>query len=89
MDRDPAAAGVQAEVCAAVVQEFAAVLDLPLAEVDADADFYSALDGVSQQKLELLARLEDRFATRITDEEAADLHTVHDFAGLLSTRLQR
>jgi len=89
MDRDPAAAGVCAEVCAAVAQELAAVLDLPLSDVDDDADFYSGLDGASQQKLELLARLEERFATRITDEEAAGVHTVRDFAGLLSTRPRR
>lgn len=66
--------------------EFAAVLDLPVAGIDPDADFYSALDGVSQQKLELLARLEERFATRISDEEAADAHTVRDFAALLARR---
>jgi acyl carrier protein len=87
MDSDPAA-GVRAEISAAVTQEFAAVLDLPVTAVGADADFYSALDGVSQQKLELLARLEDRFSTTITDEEAADLHTVRDFAGLLTSKLQ-
>lgn len=81
------ASGVRGQVSAAVAQEFAAVLDLPAGAVDPDADFYTALDGVSQQKLELLARLEDRFDTTITDAEAADLHTVRDFAGLLARRL--
>ena len=96
MDSDPAPAAVRrgatevpAAVASAVTEEFAAVLDLPADRVDPDADFYAVLDGVSQQKLELLARLEDRFATTITDGEAADLHTVRDFAGLLSGRLQR
>lgn len=76
-----------ADLGSRVRAQFALVLDVPISEVSDDGDFYDDLDGDSLQKLELTARVEEEFATKLTDEEVADLRTVNDFSRVLAARL--
>ena len=70
----------------AVHEEFSAVLSVPMQEIGRETDFYD-LGGDSLQKLELIARLEERFAVKLADGEIADLGTVTDHARLLAAKL--
>ena len=73
-------------LAAAVHAEFSAVLSVPVQDISREMDFYD-LGGDSLQKLELIARLEERFAIKLADGEVADLGTVTDHARLLAAKL--
>jgi acyl carrier protein len=80
-DEDPGDAIVD------VVREvFAVVLSVPVDDVPAHAHFFDELEGDSLQKLELSARLEERFTVVLSDDEVAGSNTVHDFARLVAAK---
>jgi acyl carrier protein len=64
------------EVEARCRQTFAEILELDADEVGIDDDFFSALDGDSLQKLDLVVAIEQEFGTRVPESEARDLNTV-------------
>ncbi|QZH59715.1 acyl carrier protein [Mycolicibacterium farcinogenes] len=75
------------EVQGVVREEMARVLDLELEEISADAHFYDELDGHSLQKVELFARLEERFGLDFLDTETASLHTLAGCVRLVLSKL--
>ena len=83
---DQSQRGTSSDVMLGIREEFAAVLDIPAVEVGDDADFYDDLEGDSLQKLELAARIEERFTVKLTDEEASRLRTVMHFTSLVTDR---
>ncbi|MQA84702.1 MAG: hypothetical protein GEV03_08795 [Streptosporangiales bacterium] len=76
-----------AEIEEVVRQEFAAVLGLPPDEIGTDQHFYDDLKGDSLQKLEIVARLEDRLGVKMSDDDEQALNTLANLTTMLAAKL--
>lgn len=85
---DPAA-GPGPGILAWLRSNLAEVLDLPEAEVTADADLAEDLDADSIDLTDLINRIERRYDVAIDDHEMADLRTVADLVGLVERATAR
>jgi acyl carrier protein len=83
--RRPATAGAD-DTLGRLREIVTATAELDPAEVTLDAHLYDDLLVDSLQKLEIVVRLERAFGVKLSDHEAAELHTLRDAVELLRAR---
>jgi acyl carrier protein len=73
----------------AIREEFAKLLAVPPESVPDDADLYADLGGDSLEKLEVVAWIEENFAIKVSDSDAAEANTIAALASLVRASLSR
>jgi len=77
----------RADVLQKVREHLSAELEIPLEQISTETRLREDLDADSLDLYELVMELEDRYAIRVSEEEAAQIETVGDAVDFVCARV--